>query len=167
MFQKNKQLEAQRELLERAADRIEELQSRLESGEERAGAWSGSEQFILSQLEGGWEIPVRWAQGPVSLQAVVTTETSPQAPGLEALTVMALQSAFPGRARLEDLRETGWALVRAWPLNSPGLEQYLPGYRADSYILCALTSLSLWQAGGGAEKTSAPQSAHGGFETRI
>lgn len=167
MFQKSKQLEAQRELLERAADRIEELQSRLKAEEGRTEAWAGSEQFILSQLEGGWEVPVRWAQGPVALQAVVTTGPSPQAPGLAALTVLALQSAFPGRARLEDLKETGWALVRAWPLNSPGLEQHLPGYRADSYMLCALTSLSLWQAGGGAEKTSAPQIAHGGFETRI
>lgn len=167
MFSKSKQLETQRELLEKAADRIEELQGRLKVEQSRQNALAGQEQFMLSQLEGEWEVPVCWAEGPVGLKAVVVTKSRPEAPGLEPLTVMALQSAFPGRSRLEDLSESGWALVRAWPLNAPGALESLPGYRTDSYILCALTSLSLREAGEAARAVPVTPSPAAGFEARI
>lgn len=167
MFSKNKQrIEEQRRLLELAAERIEQLQNQLEAEQGRAAGFRGGGAYILSQLEGAWELPVRWAEGPPGFDAVVTTEASPDAPGLEPLTVMALQSAFPNRARLEDLKQSGWALVRAWPLNSPqGLES-LPGYKTDSYVLCALTSSGLHQAGRHNE-APARQESRRGFETRI
>lgn len=98
---------------------------------------------MLSQLEGAFEVPVRWAEGPPGLTAVVTTERPTQAPSLPPLTVLALQSAFPNRARLDNLKDSGWALVQAWPLNAPGALESLPGYRTESYTLCALTSMGL------------------------
>lgn len=140
---RKKQIEAQRRLLEKAASRIESLEAQLRNEENRGEELTQGEAFMLSQLEGAFEVPVRWAEGPPGLNAVVTTERSPQAPGLPPLTVMALQSAFPNRARLDDLKDSGWALVQAWPLNAPGALESLPGYRTESYTLCALTSMGL------------------------
>ena len=153
----------QKLLLEKAASRIEQLQQRLEQQQKQQEALQGKEQYMLSQLEGAWELPVMWSPGPAEIDAVTVTEPSDKAPGLAALTVLGLQSAFPARARLDSLGESGFAIVRAWPLNAPGALERLPGYRTASYILCALTSLGLFKAG--AASTAKPSAA--GFEARI
>lgn len=121
--------------------------------------WSGGSRFVLSQLEGEWEVPVRWAESPMGTSAVVTLQEIEEPGGAPALTVFALQSAFPERARLEDLGQSGWAVVRAWPMNLPGGAADLSGSANERYALCALTSMSLWEAG--RESTTPPGPVRG------
>lgn len=140
-----RELEEQQQLLARAGAYIQRLQEQLRRPQQLADGWQGGKRYVLSQLEGAWEVPVRWAEGPAGLQAVVALEGLE--PPLAPLTVFGLQNAFADRARLEELASSGWALVRAWPLNAPGALEQLPGQSNERYALCALTSQALRQAG--------------------
>lgn len=96
--------------------------------------------LLLTQLEGHWEVPVRWCSAPLDCSLVVSLQPSAAVPTLAQNTVFALQSAFASRAELERFTAEGWALVRAYPLNAPQLLQASPGYKTEEYILCALTT---------------------------
>jgi hypothetical protein len=137
------QLKDQALMLKKAGIYIEYLKAQSDPSQALAEKWEGGESFTLSQMEGQWETEVRWAEGPAGMNAVISVSASEAAPELKPLTVWGLATAFPDRAELEDLRENGWALVRAWPINAPGLLEQLPGFKANSYVLCSITAAGL------------------------
>ena len=140
-------LQEQDKIIEQARSYIQRMQSLQQQRQDLIDNWDGR-QFMLSHLEGDWEIAVRWADAPTGTRAVATLQPIQSDQGqVDALTVFALQSAFSERARLEELAQSGWALVRAWPLNLPGGIDTIPGANNNRYVLCALTSMSLWEAG--------------------
>lgn len=153
MFSRSKQqaqIQEQQRLLEQAKAYIQRLERERAAKEKSLQDWNGGQQFVLSQLEGAWEVPVRLAQTPVGSMVVSTVEPIMDQEGAEAappLLCFALQSAFAARARLEEISQSGWALVRAWPVNLPGGLDVLPGTHSEQYVVCALTRMQLWQQG--------------------
>jgi len=163
--QKIKELE---ETVRQARDYIQKIQMEGQARQHSIDAWQGGSRFMLSQLEGEWEVPVRWADAPAGVRAVVTLDQIEEPDGAKALTVFSLQSAFADRARLEDLSQSGWAVVRAWPMNVPGGAANLAGSSNDRYVMCALTAMGLWEAGRPSDSPSPSikRSGSGGLEIR-
>jgi len=164
----SQRIKEQEVIIEKARSYIQRMQDAKQHQQDLIDNWSGK-QFILSHLEGEWEIPVRWADAPTGTRAVATLQPIKSEHGqADALTVFALQSAFSDRARLEELGKSGWALVRAWPLNLPGGPESIPGSSNDRYVLCALTSMNLWEAGQDSNHMPARKdsSRPGGLEIR-
>jgi hypothetical protein len=168
-------IEEQEQLIRQAKDYIEKLQDERQKNQQEIASWEGGRRFMLSQLEGAWEVPVRLAESPTGTRVVATLEPIFDEEGSQAapaLLSFSLQSAFAERARLEEVNQSGWALVRAWPINLPGGVDALPGYNSDRYVVCALTSISLWEAGQRDDSASmsmpSPRPAKGGsnFEFR-
>jgi len=143
-------IQEQEELILQAKAYIERMHGQDSQAQQEIESWQGGRRFMLSQLEGAWEVPVRLAEAPTGTKVVATLEPIQDENGNQAapaLLSFALQSAFAERARLEEVNQSGWALVRAWPINLPGGVDVLPGYNNERYVVCALTSMSLWQAG--------------------
>ena len=125
----------------------------------RRAQMSGQATFLMGDIDGTWEVPVRFSATPGGWPAVTTVADSQQLPGLALGSVFALASAYPDQARLEDLGRSGWAIAQAWPLNAPDLLAQLPSFHTRNYMIVTLTSRALREVAVQTSQTAAKAAA--------
>jgi len=129
--------------LARLRGQLAGARAELERERLRRAQMSGQATFLMGDIDGTWEVPVRFSATPGGWPAVTTVADSAQLPGLALGSVFALASAYNDQARLEDLGRSGWAIAQAWPLNAPDLLAQLPGFHTRNYMIVTLTSRAL------------------------
>ena len=131
--------------LDRLRAQLAETRAQLERERFRQTQQAEQATFLMGDVEGTWEVPVRFSVTPGGWPAITTVSRCEQLPALAPLTVFALASAYPDQARLEDLEQAGWAIAQAWPLNASDLLSHVPSFHTRRYMIVTLTSRSLRQ----------------------
>lgn len=140
--------------------RLAAMEAERAAARQRVATMADDANFLLTDLEGHWEVAVRFCETPDGWPAVVAVEAAENFAQLTPLTVFAVRSAFADRGRIEDLHRRGWAAVQAWPMNAPGLLAAAPGYATDRYVICALTAMPLREAAVEAADAPVPSREH-------
>lgn len=102
--------------------------------------------YVLSHIEGGWEVPVARVEAPGLDFVVAATEQCRDFSRIVPLSCFSLISAFAEYGRLSRIERAGWAFVKAYPLLVPKFLEECPGYHTEQYALCVLRTLAFHRA---------------------